>query len=302
MLNNLIQGARISAVWTDYTSKAHRGKDNIKNPVFFKHFQRTVTGSTICSVTRRGKNVILQLDNGISVIIHMKMTGHLLVGHYYRSGALWKAEVTGPLSEPINQFIHLVFSFSNGTSLVLSDVRKFAKVTCTKTSLLHEHPDIAKLGPDPSSPHFTFTHFKERLLHQSHKTIKITLMDQEVYSGIGNIYADEILWKAGVHPLSLIGSLPLNTLRDLYKATKFLLQKGVRLGGDSTSDYRNPLGEAGHFHYAHKAYQNTGKPCTKHGCSGNIQRIVLRGRGTHFCTIHQKLFTAVFSNPRMSIN
>ncbi len=291
MLNTLIVGKTIVDAWTDYNSSFHNGKAQIKNPVFFTYFKKHVVGGTIINVHRIGKNVLIDLSNNQTILIHMKMTGHLLVGTYTNVHGVWQSTSRKTLTEPINQHIHFVLSFHDSTHLTLSDVRKFAKVSVHPTASLLSIPDIHMLGPDPGSKQVTLSVFIERLQTKKHVPIKTTLMDQRVFAGIGNIYSDEILWASDIHPLSITDTIPTRCQEKIYTATKHILKKGVTMKGDSTSDYRNPLGEPGSFHYHHRAYQNTGARCNKKGCTGTIQRIIVRGRSTHFCPTHQKLYT-----------
>ena len=115
-------------------------------------------------------------------------------------------------------------------------------------------------------------------------------MDQSLISGIGNIYSDEILWRAGVHPLSTVGKIPKNNLEIMFKATKELLRQGIDFGGDSMSDYRNIKGEKGRFQEHHRAYQKHKTKCVKKSCSGVLEKMSVGGRTAHFCPIHQRLF------------
>ncbi|KKU67185.1 MAG: Formamidopyrimidine-DNA glycosylase [Parcubacteria group bacterium GW2011_GWA2_47_16] len=298
MLHKLIKGLRIVSVWTDYDSAYHKGKDNIKDPKFFKSFARKISGGRFTKIHRRGKNVLLELDNSETVLIHMKMTGHLLYGTYSKVKSVkskvkreeWAAEEKGPLGDFRNQFIHFVISLSDGKHLVLSDMRKFAKVTLVSTAELETSEHLGNIGPEPLEPTFTFEKFHERLMTKPCGKIKQVLMNPEVVAGVGNIYSDEMLWLADIHPLSTIASLPRKVLQGLFGAMKEILKKGIDFGGDSTSDYRNPLGEFGKFHYHHQAYRNTGNPCGKRGCKGIIRRLRLGGRSAHFCDIHQNLY------------
>lgn len=118
--------------------------------------------------------------------------------------------------------------------------------------------------------------------------IKQVLMDPSVIAGIGNIYSDEILWRAGVHPLSKPGKVPERNLRLMFSAMKRTLRRGIDFGGDSMSDYRNIKGERGEFQNHHEAYRRTGKKCSRD--KGIIKRLVVGGRSAHFCPVHQKLF------------
>lgn len=290
MLNRLIKNKRILDVWSDYGGAFHKGKSNIKDSVYFARFKKSVAGEKIESVSRRGKNVLIHLSHKKTIIIHMKMTGHLLVGEYKKVESGWKATGNNALLEPINQFIHFVVSFSDKTHLALSDLRKFAKITLVETAHLKKDADVARLGPDPTKKNFSFADFSARFLRKPRGKIKAVLMDQQIIAGIGNIYSDEILWASGIHPNSIVSKIPKPVLEKMFRAAKTILKKGVSLGGDSTSDYRNPLGKPGAFHYHHKAYRNTGATCQKKRCGGKIVRIPFMGRGAHFCSAHQKLY------------
>lgn len=169
-------------------------------------------------------------------------------------------------------------------------MRKFAKVTLIETKALDKSPHLAGLGPEPLDPHFTYEVFKKRLLTKPKGKIKQVLMDQSVIAGIGNIYSDEILWRANVHPLSIVAKIPEKELKLMYKAIGETLQKGIQFGGDSTSDYRNIKGERGEFQGKHHAYRRTGSPCDKKGCTGVIRRLIVGGRSAHFCSVHQRLY------------
>ena len=115
-------------------------------------------------------------------------------------------------------------------------------------------------------------------------------MDQSIISGIGNIYSDEILWRAGVHPLSHPNKIPEKNLQEMFKATKETLRKGIDFGGDSMSDYRNIKGEKGKFQDHHRAYQKHETECQKNNCSGVLEKMRIGARSAHFCPMHQKLY------------
>ena len=113
-------------------------------------------------------------------------------------------------------------------------------------------------------------------------------MDQATIAGIGNIYSDEILWEAGIHPERTVKSLNTTELKNMWKTVKTILESSIKMGGDSMSDYRNIYGEKGNFQKAHKVYRRTKEKCLKKGCPGIIQRKIIGGRSSHFCNIHQK--------------
>lgn len=303
-LNQVLPDHKIMDVWSDYFSSLYEGKQQIKNKEYFKQFKKDITGSEVRSVTRRAKNVLINLSNGKTVLVHMKMTGHLLYGSYCRAGNSkikipigWENEKWIPsektnslLWDSYNRFIHLVFSLSNGKCLVLSDVRKFAKVIVLDSATMGEFNDLKKIGPEPLEKSFTFSIFKKRIYKKLRGKIKQVLMNQEIIAGIGNIYSDEILWFAGIHPESIISKIPDKKLQDIFKAIKIILKKGIDFKGDSTSDYRMPDGQKGSYQHHHKAYRKTGQKCLKNNCQGEIKRIKVGGRSGHFCNRHQKLY------------
>ncbi len=289
-LNAEVRGKRIVAVWTDYRSSFHATKENIKNPYYFAKFKQVIVGAKILETKRRGKNILINLDNGHTILIHMKMTGHLLIGQYTfnRTTNTWYPTVAhGPLTDPFNRFVHLVFTLSNTKRLAFSDLRKFATVYFFKTKNASNINDLKRLGPDPLTKEFTFAKMQERLLRRANGKIKQVLMNQEIIAGIGNIYSDEMLWRASIHPLSMVKKIPPRALRKLYAAMREVLRKGIDFGGDSDSDYRNIHGERGNFQSKHNAYRRTSKPCSRRGCTGTIRRIVIGGRSAHFCDQHQ---------------
>jgi formamidopyrimidine-DNA glycosylase len=311
-LTRTIVGLTIIDVWTDYNSPYFKGSGTIKDPAYFKHFKKEILNKKIVGASRRAKNVLIHLEQdgkgkiGSTILIHMKMTGHIMIGKYIFDSHNNKKTKTGnwspapderkALHDPYNKYIHFVITLSNGQQLVLSDTRKFAKVTLIDSEKSHsEH--LKDLGPEPLDKSFILEVFKDRLNKKPTGKIKTVLMDQTVISGVGNIYSDEALWRSSIHPEQKVQDIPNDSLKSLYEATKQVLRKGIDFGGDSMSDYRNVDGERGKFQEHHQVYRRKGQPCTfKVGsgksaktCPGIIQRIIVGGRSTHFCPVHQKL-------------
>lgn len=271
-LNKTVKGRRIVTVSTTYNSRYYLHKEEIKNPEFFKKFKKRVIGQKILKAERRAKNILIHLSNGDTILVHMKMTGYF---HYNPSNA---------------QFVRLDFTLDNGKRLVFSDMRKFAKVTILPTKTIYQSVHLCDLGPEPLEQNFQFPIFNFQLMKKTNGKIKQVLMDPCIIAGIGNIYSDEILWRACVHPLSLVGKIPEQNLKLMYKAMKETLKKGIDFGGDSMSDYRNIEGKKGKFQDHHRAYRRTSQTCVKKGCGGIIKRVVVGARSAHFCPAHQKLF------------
>lgn len=288
-----IIGLRIDDIWSNYNSSYFHGSKTIKDPEYFKEFKKILLGSRVIAAERRAKNILIHLDNGQTILVHLKMTGHLLYGKYVFDSSKpqdpWQPIEPEKLKDPFNRHVRFVISFDNKKFLALSDVRRFAKVATEKSDDIHSSLHLKSIGPEPLEKSFTFKKFDDRLKIRPNGKIKQVLMDQNTLAGIGNIYADESLWRAGIHPATLVKNIPDKLRKLLYKSILQTLSRGINLGGDSTSDYRNIHGEKGAFHEQHYAYRKTGTKCQKRACPGIIKRIVLAGRSTHFCSEHQKL-------------
>jgi len=288
ILNKKIKGLRILDVWTDYNSAFNKGKNNIKDKKYFSYFKKEVLNKEVFGVTRRAKNVLINVSQNKTILVHMKMTGHLLYGKYKFKNGKWLPQRDSSLSDPYNRFIHLAFSLSNKDTLVLSDARKFAKVFVFDTDKINKIPDLEKLGPEPLEKSFTYKVFRERLYKKSNGKIKTVIMDQTIIAGIGNIYSDEALWYSSIYPAIRVKDISEEKLKLLYKNIVKILKESIKVGGDSMSDYRNPLGEKGGYQKMHKVYRRIGEKCKMKGCSGIVRRIKVGGRSAHFCDVHQK--------------
>lgn len=278
-LKKYILGRKIEDVWSDF-------KKMVKRPRDFRVFGKGIKGRKIKNVKRRGKNILFELSGEKMLLIHQKLTGHLLYGNWRLTNGKWQPEEKGALGDPVNKFIHLIFWLDNGKQLALSDLRKFAKVELWETKELNESEEIKRLGPEPLEKSFTFQKFQEILRNKKGK-IKQVLMDQTVIAGIGNIYSDEILWQAKVHPFKGTLKLSKSDFDRIYQAMREILPKAIELGGESISDFRRISGEKGYFDKERKVYRREGEKCSR--CGTTIKRIKIGGRSAHFCPKCQKL-------------
>lgn len=325
-------GWSISNTWTDLATKTPSRSDfydTIKYESFYKKFTQIVSGQKIIDAERRAKNILIHLQNGYTILIHLKMTGHLMIGQYVcnKKENKWhvaETEKNEALRDSFNKYIHFVFTLSKTSPpapspakargdrrieqktrerhLVFCDARKFGKITLIKTSELENSKHLAGNGPEPIHSNtnknilrdMSFVEFESALdskySSKSKIPIKTFLMDTRTIAGIGNIYSDELLFRAGVHPKSIWAKIPKPIHKKIYTAMLLVLKKGIDFGGDSTSDYRNIYGESGRFHENHMAYKNKGQKCLQKNCKGAIVREVINGRSAHFCNIHQKLY------------
>jgi len=271
-------------VWSDWSKL-------IKKPKSFLEFKKQIQNKKIIKIWRRAKNIIFDLSadeaglsDGYSLLVHQKMTGHLLVGKWILENSKWKPLKDGPLNDPYNKFIHLMFFFDDGGMMALSDVRKFAKVELWKTEELKD--EFKNLGPEPLDKNFTLEKLKQILKNKKGK-VKQVLMKPEIIAGIGNIYSSEILWQAKINPEKDVANLNDLELKLLYQAIKKVLTQAVKLGGESFSDYRKPDGTKGNFDSVKRVYGRAGQKCYR--CKTKIQKIKIAQRSAFFCPVCQKL-------------
>lgn len=284
-LNKKVVGRRIVGVWFDWPKMIKDPLDQSKTKIAHKHvaeFEKFIKGEKILRAKRRAKYIFIYLSGDKLLLIHQKMTGHLLVGKWRVEGKeIIPVEPQPVVDDPYNRYIHLILYLDNGKMLALSDLRKFAKVILGPAEEIENLPELLNLGPEPLNPKFSYGDFKKIILGESRK-IKQVLMDQEVIAGIGNIYSDDILFAARIHPLKPANKLKEKELKALWLATHQILKKALRLRGTSTSDYRDTSGEKGYYTEARLVYQREGEPCP-YPCKGKIKRLKIGGRSAHFC-------------------
>lgn len=289
-LNKKVKGRRITDVWFDWPKMLKDPLDQQRNKIAHKHvavFEKTIKGKKILGVRRRAKNLLFSLSDNLMMLIHLKMTGHLLVGRWKIQGKkVLPLEPKEVVEDPYNQYIHLIFYLDNGKMLGFSDLRKFGKVILGTKGQIENLPELKKLGPEPLDPSLTINEFMS-LISSEKRRIKQVLMDQEVIAGIGNIYSDDILWKAKIHPFKPANKLSIKELKEVWSAMREVLQKGLKLRGTSTSDYRDTAGKEGGYADYRLVYQREGEPCPR--CKTAIARVKLGGRSAHYCPKCQKI-------------
>jgi len=278
-LRKKVQGRTFIDTWTDF-------KKMIKKPKNFQNFKKEIVGKKIKNIQRRAKFILFDLSEGKTLLIHQKLTGHLLLGKWQKKKNKWESVEKNCLVEKINSYIHLLFYLDNGQMLALSDLRKFARIELWKTEELFSSNEFKSLGPEPLNKNFSFLIFKERLSIKKGK-IKQVLMNPKVIAGIGNIYSDEILFRSKVNPFRPVSSLKEGELKMIYANIIKVLKKGVELKGESFSDWRTLEGKKGFFDNYRKVYQKEGEKCSR--CKNIILRKKIGGRSAHFCPQCQKL-------------
>ena len=189
-LKKRILNLKIKDVWSD-------AKKIIKKPQTFSKFKSEIKNRKILNLRRRGKNILIDLSGNKVLLIHQKISGHLLYGEWGKEKDKWVSKIPGALSEDSwNQYLHLIFFLNNNEQVALSDLRKFAKVELWNKQDLKNSKSIKHLGFEPLERNLTFEKFKNILNQRKRGKIKQILMDQEIIVGIGNIYANEILWES----------------------------------------------------------------------------------------------------------
>ncbi len=274
-LNKKLKGLEIKSIEYDWAKKFYWGDFSLKD----------IKGVKIKGVNRRGKVIVIETDKNIAFVIHLKLTGQLI----YQDE---KTRIVGghpipPLNLPVpNKTTRATFEFTNGGYLYFNDMRKFGwvKIVGSEESKVKEAIG-AELGPDPLL--MSFDEFKDRLRKKPQGRIKKVLMDQQVVSGIGNIYSDEGLWRAKIHPKSPIVSLLDAELRAIYKGVRESMNLAIEKGGSSANSFVGSGGEKGLYLSFAKAYHMTGRPCGH--CKTPIIREKMDGRSAHFCPNCQRL-------------
>ncbi|MCX7912933.1 MAG: bifunctional DNA-formamidopyrimidine glycosylase/DNA-(apurinic or apyrimidinic site) lyase, partial [Dehalococcoidales bacterium] len=229
-----------------------------------EEFRTRISGRRILALSRRGKYLIFNLDGGGVLVMHMKMAGSLLV------------------NPKDAKFSRAIFHLDDGTKLHFRDPRKFGVMWLAEDGGAVDR----MLGPEPLDDDFT-PELLERLLHRRKAPVKPVLMDQAVIAGIGNMYADEALFEAKIHPLRPASDLSRDEIGRLYDAIRLVLRRGLEEGGASIRNYIRPDGSPGTAHTHFVVAHGMGNRCPR--CGTAIKRIVVRGRGTYFCPGCQKL-------------
>lgn len=224
---------------------------------------RLVRGRSFVGFSRRGKYLVMKLDRGGSLVVHLKMTG--VLQHQ-------------PQGDPLPQAARVVFHFTDSARLVFSDQRKFGSIEFTSTP--SQIPSIRRMGPEPLGKEFT-THMLQERLAGRKGPIKHLLLDQTVIAGLGNIYASEALHRAGILPQRPANSLARAEIGKLHRAIVRVLKEAIAARGSSVDTYRDGQGKKGWFQVKHRVYDKQGNKCKR--CGGTIVKEIFRGRGTYWC-------------------
>ena len=237
-----------------------------------------IIGHKITNISRRAKLLIFKLDKDLNLLVHLKMTGQLI----YLPAGKDKTKV----GERINKYTHLIFKLSDGSRLLFNDLRQFGWVKIFGTEDLEKAINKEKYGPEPLSKEFTLAKFQQMLAQKPNAKIKPLLMDQSFIAGIGNIYSDEILYFAKVHPLKKVKDLNQKDIEKIYEGILKILRAAMLAKGTSIDTYRRTTGEKGTYALKRQVYQRKKLPC--YHCQSKVQTVKIGGRTAHFCPKCQK--------------
>ncbi len=276
-LNKLLPGHKITGVDYDWNKSFPNSELDVK------HF---LVGSVIRRVRRRAKVLLIDLNSKYSLVIHLKMTGQLVYVKDDDSARFGAGHPNESLINKLPDNSTRVTIQLDGATLFFNDQRKFGWMKLIPTVEIQNLDFFKKVGPEPLSDNFTPRYFTERLNRRSRTSIKATLLDQRVIAGIGNIYADECLWGALIHPATSVGLLNSKELRLLFQEIQFVLRLAIEKGGSTDKNYVNSEGKAGSYLSFARVFRREGLPCPR--CGATIEKIRVAGRGTHFCPNCQK--------------
>ncbi len=252
-----------------------------------KLFCHLTENQVITNVRRRAKMLLIDLKNGQTVVIHLKMTGQLVFvsakgktqtgGHY----------ILGGTEHLPNKYTHVIFELSKGSFLYFNDLRQFGYLLIKSTKELSDFFELKKLGPEPFDKSFTFQYFFDSLKRKKRSPIKLALLDQSILVGLGNIYVDESMFWSGIKPTRKVGSLNKEELKRLFQVIPKVLKKAIQKRGTTMRNYRDGLGREGGMLKYLKVYGREGKLCQR--CKkAKIKRIRQGSRSTHYCPNCQK--------------
>ncbi len=276
-LDQLIRGQMIKSVETTWAKSLQ---------ITSAQLQQFVLGQKIKGIARRAKVLFLELENGYNLMVHLKMTGQLVFqprrGERFAGGH----PTDSMMRELPDRSTRVIFEFASGDRLFFNDQRKFGWVKLVHAEEVPADALISRLGPEPLTADFTLEGFLQQIKRHPKAPIKAVILDQSTVSGIGNIYADESLHLAKVHPARLAGSLTKKEIEALHGSIREVLRQAIDYGGTSFTNFVNILGVRGNYLQNARVFRREGQACPV--CGTPIEKIRVAGRGTHFCPHCQK--------------
>jgi formamidopyrimidine-DNA glycosylase len=275
-LNQLLPGQTIDSVDFNWDKSFPNSPANVSN---------FLLGAKIIDVKRRAKVLLIELTTNYSLVIHLKMTGQLVFrSQNYSFGAGHPNDsLIGQLPDKSTR---VTITMASGSMLFFNDQRKFGWMRLLPTVEVINLDFFKKVGPEPLSSDLSWQILKSRLAKRKNSAIKPAILDQTVLAGIGNIYADESLWGAKIHPATLVKNLSDNNYEKLYQEIVYVLKLSIEKGGSTDKNYIDAEGKKGSYLSFARVFRREGQSCSR--CGHTIEKIRLSGRGTHFCPVCQE--------------
>lgn len=278
-LLSLLPGRRIRSVDIEI-AKSFPNEPSLTKAVFI--------GAEVTAIDRRGKGLIIELSTGYSLLVHLKMTGQLVFRQKQGDGGFGGGHPNDSLIGRLpDRSTRATVTFEDGSHLFFNDQRKFGWMKLVQTDEVLSEPFFARLGPEIIAPDLTFAGFEARLARRQRTTIKAAILDQSVVAGVGNIYVDEGLYAAKIHPATQVQDVSRPKLKLLYEGLREVMALSIRLGGSSDKNYVDAEGNKGSYLKFAKVFRREGLPCER--CHTLIEKTRVAGRGTHYCPHCQKL-------------
>lgn len=273
-LARLIIGKKISGVEHDWVKSFPNAQSDV---------EQFLSGSQVNDIRRRAKVLLIDLSSGYSLVIHLKMTGQMVYRGSENFGAGHPSDsLVGQLPD---RSTRVIFDFTDNSKLFFNDQRKFGWVKLIPTIEVPNIDFMRRVGPEPLESDFTPEILFRRLQRRKRSTIKAALLDQTVLAGIGNIYADEALWGAKIHPSTLVGELNKKQVKTLYNEIIMVLKLSIEKGGSTDRNYVNAEGKKGSYIEFAKVFRRENLPCPR--CGASIIKTRVASRGTHLCPVCQ---------------
>ncbi len=238
-----------------------------------------LTGARVVQLRRRSKYLLADLDRGESLIVHLGMSGRMVISGLAAPHVPGQFHFEHPALEKHD---HVIFHMENGARVTFNDPRRFGAMDLCATEALEAHPLLAGIGPEPLGNHFNATYLASRL--RGRRTpIKAALLDQRIVAGLGNIYVCEALFRSGISPRRAAGRIGAARIETLTQTIRDTLTDAIEAGGSSLRDYRQANGELGYFQHSFLVYGREGALCVTPGCPGEVRRIVQSARSSFYC-------------------
>ncbi|WP_224824198.1 bifunctional DNA-formamidopyrimidine glycosylase/DNA-(apurinic or apyrimidinic site) lyase [Cognatishimia sp. MH4019] len=260
-------------------AKADIRRPDLRWP-FPENMAARLTDKTVTALRRRSKYILADLDSGETLIIHLGMSGRMLIS----------GQTVGEFHHPHpvpEKHDHVVLDMEGGSRVTFNDARRFGAMDLADTARLEDHWLIAPIGPEPLGNTFNEAYLAKRL-HGRNTPIKSALLDQRIVAGLGNIYVCEVLHRAKISPRRKAGNLSAKRAGALVPIIRDVLAEAIEAGGSSLRDYRQADGELGYFQHTFRVYDREGSPCVTEGCDGTVRRIVQSGRSSFYCAQCQR--------------